>query len=440
MKIRSQIILAQAPIGIIIIIITFLFIFALNSINYKADSILVDNFKNILSMQKLTDAVEELNSYVIDNPHVFDEQMKKIEMKVIQEIVTQEKLSQTPNEEMELTQALRKQWETYKENIHSLQKNPESEKNYKQLKRISADIISLNQDALVRKKNELSEFIINYRLFISFFAIVSLIFGFFMSWVVTELFLSPLNKMTEIVSQFGKTDETTLLHIKGSEELERLSEEFNLMTSRLEEYHQSSFGQLVEDYENLKSAFDAPPYPVIIFSFNNDIIFLNKAALNLFGILQRAKGKNPLFYIENSLRDSLLKIASQVQKTGKTYIPGKSTEPLAIFKQMKKKSFLPFAYPIKNKNNHSKSMSVLMILQDIRFQSGSEVETEQIIKAFIQNFQMLLPELQMAIHTVLQETVGPLTEKQKDLLYTAREQSEELEILHQNLRKLFRLD
>jgi K+-sensing histidine kinase KdpD len=77
-----------------------------------------------------------------------------------------------------------------------------------------------------------------------------------------------------------------------------------------------------------------------------------------------------------------------------------------------------------------------MVLQDVKLQSASEREAEQIFRTFIQDFQAPLAEIQIAIYTSLQEDIGSLTEKQKDILYAARDQSEELERVYQTFLKI----
>lgn len=439
MKIRSQIIFAQLPTAILMVLITFFFVFSLTAIQYKSESILTDNFKKIISMQKLNDSLEDLNNYIVRKAQGFDETLKKMEIKISQEIVVQEKTIRGPGEEENLIKKLRTAWEAYRESIRSFAPSETIEKNYEELRHLTNNILSLNQDSIIRKKDDLSNFIFDYRLILSVYVIFSLVFGFSMSWIFTGLILTPLNKMTELVSQFGKTDQTTLLHIKGSEEIEKLSEEFNLMTNRLEEYHQSSLGRAIEDYENLKAAFDAPPYPVLIFSHSNEIIYMNKMALKLFRVVTNINENNyKIYYIESALRDTLLKVVTNVQSVQKPYPTDKIEEPITVFKQKEKYLFSPFAYPIKNKkeSRDPQTTSVLMVLQDVRLQSASEQETEQIFRTFIQGLQVPIAEIQMAIYTSLQEEVGPLTEKQKDILYAVRDQSEKLEALYQDFLKM----
>lgn len=442
MKLRSQIILAQAPTVFTIFLVTFFFILALTNIEHESDAILEDNVKCIVTMEGLKESLESLNNYVVNHPDASNDEVKKLENKVEEELILKEKLPLVLEEEKKLMKSLRQQWEAYRIGRRLLFPGNKIERRYKILRKITDEIIGLNQDELIRRKNNLANFITEYRFFISISAIISLIFSYFMSWIFIGLVLSPLNKMIEIVSQFGKTDETTILHIKGSEEIEKLSTEFNLMTDRLEAFHQSSLGHVIEDYESLKKVFDNFPDPLILFNAENDIIFINRAACHLFGILGGVKKKNPLLFLENSVKESLLKIVKKVNLTKKAYIPEKIEEPFTVLKKKKKILLLPLAYPIKQKNgfNHSKIVGVFVILQGLTHHSLSAIKTGEIFRTIIEGFQAPLAEVEMAVHTSLQETAGPLTEKQKEVLYGARDKCDELEILYQDLLKVSQIE
>lgn len=441
MKIRTQMTLAQVPIAIIILLSTIFFVFALQVIEYKIEPIVDANFKNIFSMQRLSDVAEELENYAIQHPRSLNPDIKKLENKIEQELILYEKSNAQVAEEKELVQSLRKKWDAFKKSIHSNSSDVflltnEIKKSYKALNDMAISIIRLNQDILIRKKNNLSEFISDFRLFILFASFVSIGFCFFMSWIFTGLILSPLNKMTEIVSQFGKTDETILLHIKGSEEIEKLSNEFNLMTSRLEEYHQSSLGHVIENFEALKKAFDALPDYLLLFDKSNDIVFLNHAASKLFGILGPIKKKRPLLYLEDNIRASLLKIVEKTVSTQKTYFPETPEEMISFLSKRKQILLVPFSYPIKNIHNSHLNMGVLIRLQDLRSQSQSGKELKEECNTFIHNFQAPLREIHMAIHTILQKSTGPITAKQKELLYIARENCDEVDKLYQEFCRM----
>ncbi len=444
MKMRSQILFAQAPTAIIIFLITLFFIYILTEIGKKSEAILVDNFKSLLAMENFNESLEEFNRIIINNPQKI--QTDPLHVGVLKNKIEQQLLIQEANikepEEKELTQELHQKWEKYKEKSQfmNLNENDVSQLSgidqlYKDIKQLTSHVIELNQDSLIHKKDAFSNFISNILFFITFASISSLIFGFFMSWIFTGLFLSPLDKMTEIISQIGKDDNAVYLHLKGSNEIKKLSDEFNLMTSRLEEYHRSSLGQVIKDYHVLKKAFDVFHDPVLLLNSKSDIIFMNQSALTLFEIMGDIKKINPFLPMEEGIKEALLKTAHKIHMTKTDYIPEKVEEALPFFKDGKKLFFLPWGYPIKrlSPNGTQEVEGVVIILQDLLRQPLSEISKAEVYETLIHEFQSPLNEIRMAIYTCLQETTGPLTEKQEEILYTAQEKCDYLERLCMDL-------
>jgi signal transduction histidine kinase len=439
MKIRSQIILAQLPTAAIISLITFFFIFILVELKNKSEAILVDNFKSVLAMQSLNESLEDLNNLKTKNNALTDEnklKIKNIENKIEQQLLIQDVNSKELGEK-KLTQALHQKWRTYKEhNITtdhtlSLRDIDSINKLYKDVKKLSFEIIMLNQDALIRKKDDFSKFISNFLFFITFGSIISLIFGFFTSWFFTGLFLNPLDKMADIMSRVGRDENTTYLHIKGSDEIEKLSDEFNMMTSRLEEYHRSSLGQIMKEYQILKTTLDVFPDPIFLFDSKDEVIFMNHPAQTLLGFSGNYKKINPLLHMEGMLKEILITIIHQVINTKSLYVPENIEEAIPFLKENKKIFFLPWAYPVKKTmpNGSQELYGVLLILQDLMRQPQVEIGKVDVYETLIHEFQSPLNEIQMAIYTCVQEKAGPLTEKQQEILYGAREKCDYLEKL-----------
>ncbi|MBY0501512.1 MAG: HAMP domain-containing protein [Alphaproteobacteria bacterium] len=439
MRIRSQIILAQLPTAIIISLVTFFFIFILVQLEKKSEAILVDNFKSVLAMQSLNESLEELNGLKVKNESSIEG--KKLKIKNIENKIEQQLFIQDANTkelgEKELTQALHEKWKTYKE--HNLTTDhilspvdiDNINKLYKEVKKLSFEIIMLNQDALVQKKGDFSKFISNFLFFITFGSIMSLIFGFFTSWFFTGLFLSPLDKMADIMSRVGRDGDTTYLHIKGSDEIEKLSDEFNMMTSRLEEYHRTSLGQVMKEYQILKTTLDVFPDPVFLLDPKDEVAFMNYPAQTLLGFSGNYKKINPLIHMEGILKEALITIIHQVMMTKSPYVPENIEEAIPFSKENKKIFFLPWAYPVKKTmpNGSQELHGVVLILQDLMRQPQVEIGKVDVYETLIHEFQSPLNEIQMAIYTCVQENAGPLTEKQQEILYGAHEKCDYLEKL-----------
>ncbi|OJW52712.1 MAG: hypothetical protein BGO67_09640 [Alphaproteobacteria bacterium 41-28] len=442
MKMRSQILFAQLPTVIIISLITIFFIVILSSIKEKSESILVNNFKSILAMQTISKSIEDINDFYINNPQHDQspsEKVKLLESTIERQLLAQDKNIKEPGEK-ELTKALHEKWDTYKHKIqsHSLDPYQKDGNLYKEIKQLTQDVMGLNQDGLLRTKENLSVFISNYLIFITFGSILSIIFGFSLSWFFTGIFLSPLSKMTEIMSQVGKEDKITFLHIKGSDEIEELSHEFNLMTNRLEEYHKGSLGKISKDLQTFKSALDALPDPILLLDPINNFIYTNKPAYRLFGFSEYIRKTPSLFHLTDQWKETLIRASNKVLLTKSNFVPDKTEDTISLDKGNKKKFFLPWAYPIKkgSGNGLQEIEGVVIILQDLMRQPFSETSKTDVYETVIHEFQSPLTDIHMAIHLCVQEAAGPLNERQKEVLFAARNKCDYLEKLCQDLLNL----
>jgi K+-transporting ATPase KdpC subunit len=80
-----------------------------------------------------------------------------------------------------------------------------------------------------------------------------------------------------------------------------------------------------------------------------------------------------------------------------------------------------------------------VILQDVTKLHRFDELKNDLVATVAHEFRTPLTSLQMAIHLCLEETAGPVTEKQADLLYAAREDCERLQTIVDELLDLARL-
>ncbi len=438
MKLRSQIVFAQLPSVIVISLIAILFVITLITIQNKSSTILVDDLKSILAMQRFTESLEELENISIKSIRSGSlnlSQKKELENKISQQLIIQEENKADERDKENLTQPLKESWDKYKILISIPSSTEEDiEQSYKEIKIIVKNIIDLHLDELVRKKTILSSFISSLLLFVSLGPIFILVFSFFASWFLTGLLLNPLNKMAEIMRQVGTEGSTPLIHIKGSDEVERLSEEFNQMTIRLDEYHRSSLGHVLRDYQMLKAGIDFIPNPILLFNHKNDLIYSNQAAQKILGTQE----SNPFTNIETPSHNTLNNIINTVVSAKTPFIPDKSADAIIINSNNKKLFFLPFIYPIKkvSGNDQANISGIFMFLEDLTNQRSADLSITEVYETLLHEFQSPLSDVHMSIYTCAEELAGPLTEKQKEILYAAREKCEVLEKLSQDLLNL----
>lgn len=237
----------------------------------------------------------------------------------------------------------------------------------------------------------------------------------------------------------GKEEKTAFLHIKGPEEIELFCEEINHMVSRLSEICQTTLGQMTTDYQTLKSALDALSEPVFLLDDHLNILFINHAAQQFLSRPGEVKTASFFAHVNvDGLKSGLIKIAKQVLDTQTPFLPKTPNDAISIEKETKQIRLLPWAYPIKKRveNGYQVAVGVIIILQDLMGQPLAKVGKTDIYESLIHEFQAPLTDVHMAIHLCTQGAAGPLTPKQEEILYDARDKCAYLEKLCQNLLNL----
>lgn len=238
--------------------------------------------------------------------------------------------------------------------------------------------------------------------------------------------------------QIGTEEKTIFLNLKGSDEIEKLSNEFNLMSIRLQGFQKDSLQKAIENYQTIKDALDSWPEPILILNQISNFTCVNKAAHKILKLPQELNKISSLFHVKAEWKTPLLNICNSVLTSKDRYHPDKEKDVLSLVVENKKAFYLPWAYPIKKSGaDYPGSLEgVFIILQDLLHKPLSSATKVDAYERIAHNFQTPLNDVRMAIHICTEGTVGPLTDKQHEILISAREKCDQLEKLTQSLLSL----
>ncbi|MBL8675852.1 MAG: hypothetical protein JNJ47_00245 [Alphaproteobacteria bacterium] len=442
MKIKTQLFFTQLPTLLIIGFITWLFIFFMLALRDRADVILVQNLKTISSMDAIHRYLEDLNELYIKNPQIIlsePEKFNSLKTRIDQQLLIQEKNLKS-EEEKKLTNKLEESWKAYQLQISSSSHTLTSieQGKYKEIKDTLETIDNLNLENLNKTKEKFTSFISYFIIFILVSTSIGLLFGFYLSWFFSGLFLKPLSTMRETMRQIGTEEKTIFLNLKGSEEIEKLSNEFNLMSTRLQGFQKDSLQKAVENYQTIKDALDSWPEPILILNQISNFTCVNKAAHQILKLPQDLNKIPSLFHVKAEWKMPLLNICNIVLTTKDRYHPDKEKDVLSLALENKKAFYLPWAYPIRKANADYPGLleGVFIILQDLLHKPLSSATKVDAYERIAHNFQSPLSDVRMAIHLCIEETIGSLTDKQQEILISAREKCDQLAKLTQSLLSL----
>jgi signal transduction histidine kinase len=264
------------------------------------------------------------------------------------------------------------------------------------------------------------------------YMIATLLAGFIVAAGVTYLLarsiIQPLQSLTESARQLGEGNLDQHVPVPSRDEVGKLAEAFNKMAAKLRAYRQSSTEKILQAQQTTESALRAFPDPILVFSSEKEIELQNAAAerfLRQIGGTIASLGALSS-YIDQSLKGSV------------DFQPTSFDKALSVNLDGSEKFFLPRVLAMRNETGNP--VGVVVALQDVtRFRVADDVKTD-LIATVSHELKTPLTSMQMAVYLLLEEKVGPLNPKQTELLLAARNNSDRLFEMIEDLLDLARFE
>jgi two-component system, NtrC family, sensor histidine kinase KinB len=240
--------------------------------------------------------------------------------------------------------------------------------------------------------------------------------------------VQPIQNLTDSVRQLGEGNLGQHVPIQSGDEVGKLAEAFNMMAARLREYRQSTTVQLLQAQQIMESALRAFPDPIFVFSPDKEIQLQNAAADDF---VQHLGGNVLLLEPLSTYIDESLRGANDFQPTS-------FDKAILVNAGAGEKFYLPRVLNMHKDNGAL--VGVVVALQDVtRFRIADDVKTN-LIATVSHELKTPLTSMQMAVYLLLEEKVGPLNPKQTELLLAARNNSDRLFEMVEDLLDLARFE
>ena len=453
MTLRTKLLLAQAPLAIVLVLVCILSVVTISSLGSHSQTILKDNYRSVLAAQRMKEAIERIedSGALLLLSAQRDEALQQAAQhrQQFEAELQVEEGNITETGEQELAQQLRTLWMGYQEKFARLQEIGDQEEAkrfyfaelepvFRGVKTAAEKVLATNQDAIVRKSEEVHRTAARMNTMTVTAALGALVLGLFLSTTLTSRLLRPLALLSRVTRQIGEGDFQTRVHLQGKDELAQLAKDFNAMATYLGEYRNSSLGELLQAQQSLQAAIDSLPDPVVVFGVAGEIRNVNRAAETILGLFLEPTTKDPLQNVDPSVRAVLERLRVYVLGGGGPFSPRGFEEAVRVSSPEGDKYLLPRAIPVYEMGGALGGATV--ILQDVtRLRRFDELKSD-LVATVAHEFRTPLTSLRMAIHLCLEEVVGPVTEKQADLLYAAREDCERLQAMVDDLLDLSRIE
>ena len=248
--------------------------------------------------------------------------------------------------------------------------------------------------------------------------------------------LYPIRAVTESAAAIGTGDLDQLVPISSEDELGQLAIAFNAMARQLRDYRQSHQAQLLRAQQTSQATINSFPDPVLVVDRQQRVELVNPVARRLFGVLPREAGGDAA--VRWQPPPPLQQPLADVLETQREYLPEDFDKAVVLPVGEKMHSFLPRILPIRDAQGATVGAAIL--LEDVtRFRLLDEVKNN-LVATVSHELKNPLTSIRLALHLLLEETLGPLAPKQLELLVDARDNAERLLVMINNLLDLARLE
>jgi signal transduction histidine kinase len=444
---RGKLLLSQTPLLVGLAALGVIGSLSIGRLGRSADRILAENYRSVLACQRMKESIERIDSaamfMVAGHRELATKQATDNRVLFEQELVVQQGNITEPGEG-DATQRLTDAWTTYQGDFDAFTAltDPTAldqryfavlQPDFRTVKDDADEILAINEDAMVAKGDHATRVGHNLDTLIFALTIGMVGAGLVASVLFTNRILRPLGVLSQSVRRLGEGDVKARAQIKGTDEIAVLANDFNQMANRLEQYRSSSLGDLLLAQQAAEATIDSLPDPVIILGLNGEVRAANRAA----EAITRVSVQTGLERAEPGLRQALERIRHHVTSGRGAYVPKLLEEAIRVPLPDGDRHFLPRAASLHGESRAIEAATI--VLEDItRVLRFDELKTD-LVATVAHEFRTPLTSLRMAVHLMAEETVGPLTEKQADLLHAAREDCDRLQTIVDDILDLSRI-
>jgi signal transduction histidine kinase len=452
-SLKAKLLLAQAPLALALGLLGIFSGLVTTRLGQEGQLVLANNYRSVLAAERMKEALERINGAALfrlaGRGENTDAEIAANRARFENELAAQQGNITEPGEGT-ATRELGEGWKVYADALTAYEDATDTRVRntiyfsrlapaFTRLNQAADRVLAINQDAMVRKAERSTRRALDFEHLVVVAVLLALALGVISSvWLTTRL-LRPLGVVTAAVRRFGENDLKARAVVRGGDEIASVAAEFNRMADGLERYRKSSLGELLQAQQGAQAAIESLPDPVLLVDANGQITGVNLAATRLLGIDADRPSPEIFANADPVVRAAVDRLRAHVLGGKGPYIPKGFEEAVRVSTAPEgERILLPRAAPIYNEGGTVSGAAI--VLQDsTRLFRFDELKND-LVATVAHEFRTPLTSLRMALYLCTDGVVGPLTEKQADLLFAARDDCERLQVIVDELLNLSRLE
>jgi NtrC-family two-component system sensor histidine kinase KinB len=457
LTLRQRILLTLLPLLALLAVLGGAGIVLLHRLGGRVDAILRENYDSVLYMQQLGEALKRIDSsfqLAIAGRAAPARRQYDTQWKLLNDNLNAERGNVTLAGEQELVDRLTKLSVEYrKQGDVFWQLNDQATRNkayfgddggpphlyglFEQIKTTTAQILKLNQDNMEEASAEAKRTATNSVIWLTGGVALAVLLAVLIALRTVRAVLRPIRAVTRAAHGIaaGNLDQVVPQFAGG--ELGELSQAFNAMAGRLRDYRHSQLSRLVRAQLASQTAIDSFPDPIVVLDAAGAVEMANPAARRLLGIVPRQDETAHVFGVWRP-PDPLRQPLAEALAGQRHFLPEGFDHAILLNAGGQQRTYLPRILTIRDP--YDDLLGAAVVLQDVtRLRLLDEVKSN-LVATVSHELKTPLTGVRLAIHLLLEEAAGPLAPKQTELLLDARENSERLLGMVDNLLNLAQLE
>ncbi len=263
--------------------------------------------------------------------------------------------------------------------------------------------------------------------------LVSALLAVLFSYLAHRWVLHPINRLIESTNEIRRGNLDLVLKPSSRDEIGRLSESFNEMAAALRQARNEDKINLIRTRRATEEVFSALPAAIAVLNLEGKVEFSTDTAERHFGLRPGVfTGDLGYDWMTPLLRKALDSDGITEHET--------TGENFQRFIDNREHFFQPMAVPISMGPERHEPTGVTLILKDVTQIHEQQELKRGVLSTVSHQLKTPLTSLRMSIYLLLEERIGALNVKQTELLLAARDDSERLVGILDDLLDLSRIE
>jgi two-component system, NtrC family, sensor histidine kinase KinB len=445
MGIRTKLVIAFVGLLLIVGVVGVLSVHTLNESGQAIERILRENYDTVAACDHMKVALEKLDRQaelcLWENRPEVCRQSQSVLSEFDKNLRFQQSNVTLPGEQ-ELTDRLTESWKSYcrdLDDFYQVSDLAQRREFYShgllarshEVRVVAQKIIELNLNNMVAADGQVKQRAAQTRKAMLFLLFIGIGMGVGFTVLAGPAILRPIASLTRSVREIQQGNLDLVVNVRSQDEIGQLGEAINQMAASLREFRRSDQAHLLRTRRSTQLALDSLSDAVAICDPGGKIELANETARQLFGLV-------PESTVDEAGNEKITQIFWRVCRKERPYRPKGYEAAIQIFMKEEEHFFLPQAIPIFDQDRQL--VGVTLMLTDVtRWRHLDEVKTG-LISTVSHELKTPLTSIRLAVHVLLNEKLGPLSPQQMELLVAARDDSDRLYRVIEDLLDISRIE